>query len=329
MSNRNEAYPETGTISLIDLVAVLVRYRRMIVGGTILAVAVAAVFLYALPAVTGNQPFESSYQNTARIALRDLSPELSPYLSINTLGIVRDALESPEIVGEAYREMEESVGKEIDPERTEAQFLGMMARGIIGNRLTVGWNEQSRILTVQYTGSTREEARILMSSLLELVDEHVANFVTPRVDSGMDAIERRIRGARVTLSGTIASGLSDWSNGSSAISEERVISFLEANADNALEQLVDLIGVRDELETIKQDTGELYTIVGRPLIVEQPPETGRRVVATVIVLTALFFLLVAAFVRQYADNVRHDEVEMIKLRSAWQGRNFVSREQRD
>ncbi|MFP4409232.1 MAG: hypothetical protein ACLFPW_11990, partial [Spirochaetaceae bacterium] len=147
MSDQNHRYEED-TISLIDLVAVLVRFRKMIVGGTLAVAILAGVYLYSRPTPAVTEGPAEEYTTEQRLSISSIPEDLARYVSLDPAGAVESIVTDPRTVAAAYREVEPMINSDIPEDRSEERYLSMIRSSVIDERLSVSYDRDTSILTL-------------------------------------------------------------------------------------------------------------------------------------------------------------------------------------
>lgn len=314
MSDQNYRYEEE-TISLIDLVAVLVRFRRMIVGGTVAVAILVGVYLYGLPALGVTERTEETYVTELRLAISPLPERVTEYVSLDVAGAVQAALENPRAVGEAYRQVEPKINPEADPDRSRERYLSMIRRNVIGEALSVSYDNNTSVITMEFSAADKEASREFLQLLLEQLGIELTPVVRSQVSIAVDNIDASLDGLRMSVVRAAADAQERANNG---VDSQALAEYLESNAGTALQSMADLISLRERIAALGEETETLFAPLGEPVVYAEP-SGGRATTAVIAVITAFFLLVFLAFVRQYIINVRNDEEEMEKLQHAWKG----------
>ena len=309
-----QSYTNDDEISLVDLLAVLIRFRRLIIGGTLAVTVIAAAALYGLPAMGIWDPRGIEYTAEAKLVVAQIPSDLQRYLNFDTAAAMQNLLRDPRLVGAVYAQIEEDP----DPTRSRERYLAIVRDTVIREQLRMGWDGGSRTLTVSYTNSHRDAALRFVELLVEAVSEAMLPQVRQQAQRAEILIGNAFTTTRMTLSSMVAQAV-ERQETAREFSLERVAAFLDSNAESAIVAFADVAVLLERLETFTTDSANLFTAFEAPVVYETAK--GRRATSLVIsAVTAFFFFVFAAFVLQYARNVAADKEEVEKLRAAWEGR---------
>lgn len=295
MSDIQSPQYDEDTISLIDLIAVVVRHRRLIVIGTILAAigAVAVVSLmpdFGIPAEPA-PTYTVEQQAEQQLVLYQIPEEFRRYITVDPSTAIQALLTNPRFIGEIYR-----IAGGTPATGSPEQYLAQIRQNVIGGSYTVEWDSatasQRRIATLSYSAATPEAAQGFLDALTaRLGDELTAQIGAQLAD--------------------------DASTVTAAIDR------LTAIDENDGLSLGTLAYTEQQLQAFADDAGRFYTVLEGPAVYEvhvQTEQTPSRSSSTVIVIatiTAFFLTVFLAFVLEYIRRVKTDREEMGKLETAW------------
>jgi hypothetical protein len=318
MADENR-YPEReDEISLVDLLAVLIRFRRMIIGGTALVAVLAVGVLYVLPALGATEGPEETYTTEATVIIPALPDSLSERVSLNVSGIVRSSLASPRAVGNAYKALDDPQCPPIPPDQSDEEYLSMVRNKIIDERLTVAWNKDTAVLTVSFSCTSSETSKQYIDRLMDEIGSQLAPVVSSQVAVAVESVQDSLQSVRATIASAVSEAAA-----TTAGSTENVLSYLQAEEPAALQSLADLTTQLERLRGISEKPESLYGMAGSPITTVET-ESNRLVMVVVATIAAFFVFVLIAFVRQAARNVAQDPEEMGKLKAAWRGKDPTS-----
>ncbi len=301
------------TISLVDLVAVVVRYRRLIIGGTVLAGVIAVAVLFLLP-MTGIVPGpEPSYTAEVRLVVDQIPSDLREYAPIDPGVLLRAILTDPLIVGDVFEPFEE----EPDPDRTRERYLATVRRTIIPERLSIAWESSTRVLTISWKANDPDDAVAFLQALYPYAADEMGRRVLRQMRDVERSLTRSLETARLTLSQTIADSVERLATSSAGLTEERILNLVQGTGTGEITAFMRAEMSLERLQTLLQNPGSLYTVVTEPVVFEDMNGQGRAVRVVVTVFAAFFLTVFLAFVLQYVRTVKSDPQEMDKLRTAW------------
>ncbi|HKK47551.1 MAG TPA: hypothetical protein VJ932_00545, partial [Alkalispirochaeta sp.] len=304
---------EEDTISLIDLVAVVVRHRGLIIGGTLLVGVLVAAVLYFGPMLGFEMGPQAVYTAEQRVVINPIPQEVEEFVSVDIPTSVRSLLTDPILVGEVYRGFEE------DPpeDRSEERFLTMIRRNVIGERYTVSWDSNTRTITLQYTNSTSEDTVAFLQEILMMMTPEVAAHLEPRFTEAAESLQESLELTREDLAVLANDTLLQLTDANRDTDIASLMTAIDRAGGSTLRSLADIERAVARLETLSTDAGSLFSPVGQPVVFEDTTGSSRSMVVIIATITAFFLTVFLAFVLEYVRRVREEPEEMAKLESAW------------
>lgn len=299
-------------ISLIDLLAVLVRFRRIIIGGTALAGIIAAVVLYVFPMVGITEPQEE-YVAQVRLVVNRIPEELEDFAPIDPGVLMQAVLTDARIVGEVYR----LYNDDIDPDMTPERYLRMIRRDIVGNQLEIEWSERTRTMDIQWTDNNSERALEFVETLIEAATPTMTGQIRWQLQGAERSLAVNIE-SRIALARSVGTVVGRIAEGGRTVDEARVRELIGEADVGDISALLAAETALERAQGLLQDPSRLFTVATEPIVFEGDGQ-GRMVRMVVTLFTAFFLMVFVAFVLQYARTVRGDAEEMAKLRAAWRG----------
>lgn len=315
MSDNNsnvQRYPDEDEISLVDLVAVLVRYRRMILGGTALVFVAAAALLFGPDLLGIGEGPEDLYTVTREFDVMTIPEVLENGVPFNPGERAHAVARDPKVVGTAYALIEEDP----EPGRTQAQYNTMIQDDVLGELFETEYTASARTLKLTFRSPEEESARIFLDAIVQSIEEDLAARIEPLLADVERRAANRIDGTRAALMEMIEDAIVTDARGAANITTESLARYLNRT-------LLETFGV--EMDRVRQveimrNRNAMLREVRDPLVTVRPAARGRTVRVVVSTMAALFLLIFVAFVRQYIRTVRANEEELRKLREAWDNR---------
>jgi len=302
------------TISLVDLIAVMVRHRRLIIVGTFLAGLLSIAALYLGPAAGLEIGPETVYTAERKILVGQVPTDLAQYLSLDPSPRLQTILRDPVLVGEVYAPFEENPPEDRTPER----YLSMIRRSVIDGPYEVTWDSGTRIITVTYTAGTPEDASAFLSSLTGAMAAEFTDQVGPQIAEAIEVVESTLNStqqsvARLmeqTVRRTALTAVED-------VSADELLLALDTNGGSALDAMAELSFALERLRVFAGVSRTLFSVVDGISIYEDFAGTGRSTIVVITTITVFFLTVFLAFVLEYVRRVREDREEMAKLEAAW------------
>ncbi|MFA7567937.1 MAG: hypothetical protein WCY01_12975 [Alkalispirochaeta sp.] len=304
---------EDDTISLIDLLAVVVRHRRLIIIGTLCVGIVTAAVLYLGPLAGLEAGPQYRYTAERQVFLTPMPPEAQRYIAVDIPSIARLILEDPQTVGEVFADFEDAP----PPNRTHERYLTMVDRDIIGERYTVAWDGNTRKLTLRYTNSSVENAIGFLDAMVGTLGPEIATVVGPIFDDAVQSLDEALAETLDQFGAAVIAGIIGLEGTSAENDPTSLIAAVDRAGTTTVRSLADLNLAISRLGSLADDPTTLYSAVGKTAVFEGMSGTGRSTVVIIATITTFFLTVFLAFVLEYIRRVRHDPEEMEKLHSAW------------
>lgn len=306
------AGPPEDEISLVDLLAVIVRHRRLIIGVPLVVGLAAALYLYALPALGLTERPVSTYEVRKDLEVATVPEDLKGVVPFDPVARTRSLLKDVRVVGPEYAEL----FPDARAERTDEEYNTWIREEIIGEHLSTSYDGDTEILSVTFRGPDLELAEAFLDRLYRAVRTEVVKPYLEELDETEERISRRINSTEQAVGAAMSLGLFDEDGGDGSAAElgaSRILPFERGNA----ELLGDLFFERGELRAFREQMEQPLAPTGDPVVFVEEGAGRRSVRLLVAVLTAGFLSVFLAFVLEYARGVSRDPEESAKLKSAW------------
>lgn len=304
-------------VSVVDLFAVFLRRRRMILLTPILAGIVAFLTIYVAPE-TGlfSSDSAASYRAGITIELMPVPDEVLSILEWDILSAVTEMLQDTAIISRAYAKAApvdlESLGKE--------EFNSIVELDIIGTRLSHSYSRATGILTLQYLSADPNRATLFLQELTKTMYTALSERLHRRTALAIEFNTRALDTAEVEMRNALDRAFVQavQNNGDMAlnsIEQARLTLDSTTAAIRIFSQSASKIGFLQEFMA-----NEAYPFVqlSDPVVVShRSPEASRLRRVVVVTLSAFFGAVFMAFVFEYIRKVEKDPQELAKLRSAW------------
>ena len=320
MSQHDETHYETDEISLVDLIAVLIRYRRMIIWGTVVVAILSIGVLFVLPAVGLMDGPASEFEVSVTVRVASLPQTVNRYGSVNFPVTLRETLLDPVYILPYYQQKQQQTDPAVEDDRTRPELLRYLEENYIGDEYQVVWSEAASSLTLTCACENPDNAEQFLVSLVENLAPAVAVDLVAQLTPVISVLEQSLAATQESLAGVVLAGSRDFLQDefSSASIFASLLRYMELNASNSLASLSDLALAREYLTELSTSPATFFSVVGDTRVVATAPAgTSRSTTVVLSVVAAFFALCLAAFVRQYARNVRNDPVQLAKLKDAW------------
>ncbi len=300
---------QTDEISLIDLVAVLVRYRRLVLGLPVLVAVVAAVWLYGVPLLVGGEGTAAREVVVEReFVFEPIPTRVVEYFDREPHELVERLLEDVLVVAPVYASVDwASAGMRTFEPGNEAALRSYVRASVIGERLTHEWSHPDRTLLVRFQSTDETAARAFLDGLLRQVRAEFAEAFATELSRADRAAAAELRAVESTLRFLDTAGVEDRTAG--GISGVSV----------AVEVLASATVARGVIADLRADTARVFSVSEELLVYAGSQQTGqsRPVRLVVAVFAAGFFAVFLSFVLNYVRMVRADSDSMQTLSQAW------------
>ncbi len=306
---------QTDEISLIDLVAVLVRYRRLVLGLPVVVAIVAAVWLYAMPRVFGAAAPAAITDVVVERELffEPLPARVSGYFDRTPQELVEAMLEDVRVLAPVYQSFDWSgSGMRTFASGEDAALRNYLRSSVVGDRLTQDWSSADRTLLLRFRSSDEETSRAFMNALITALEREFPAVLAAELDRADRAAAAEIRAAESTIGFLDGEGLQAWSAaGASGVTA-------------AVDVLASATVARELIADMRADPLGVFSVSDDLLVYAGTGDNGpgglaqsRSVQLVVAVFAAGFFAIFLSFVLNYVRMVRSDSESMQTLSQAW------------
>lgn len=307
------------TISLVDLIAVVVRYRRLIFWGTIVAVVGAALLFYAGPRIGLDVGPQSEFTVERRVVVNPLPVELASHLPFEIGSIIQAVATDPRLVRLSFESAEAAVGKDVPPNRSNTRFSATIRRDVIDNSYRVHLNVRTDTITLSYTTDDREFGEAFLEEVIRSIGPELSTQVLPQIEEAAEVAQLAVSDATAAVGHLAATAAERAMIGGAAggqVSSEAILTFLDNNGNGAIAALVAAERVSRKLSDLSVDaTALFFPVIGVSVYEEMSGSRSKTVI--MIGIAALFVVVFLAFFLEYTRRLKAEPLEMEKLKSAW------------
>ena len=316
------------TVSLIDILAVLLRHRRLIVSITIIVTLAAVVALYVLPALGLTQRYQAPssvvgtprFHAVARVQAQAMPAIAHPYLA--DAGNPAQSLAAPtwlisqvttrlndlDTIAAVWRPFVERRPETTLPDTPEA-YLAAVQRDV-APLLEVESDANTGIITVSYRAERSEDASQFVDTLLDGTIGAVAAQIGPSLAQVERTTQTTIDRSTTMVEQLIAQIPPSGVSGSNQTIRSTVVPMLA--------ELIKLQKARAVLDSFAQNPASLYSRIGATTVKpELSDQWSRSTLVIAIFAVTLVFAIFCAFVSEYVRRVKSQPDELAKLHSAW------------
>ncbi|HPG87890.1 MAG TPA: hypothetical protein PLQ29_14430, partial [Spirochaetales bacterium] len=297
----NRACPDDDTVSLVDLVAVLLKYRRLIIVSTLAAaaLAMAAYLIYPPYSLAKAESWRVVEVNASMMLESSLESSIGETEGLNF--VTQSLLDTSNIVealrGAGYETVERvAIGAGAD----EDKAFYTIRRRFVENRSANGspLKETNRaysvkvdkgVVSIMFKNGDAEKAKAFIAGMIDLVRRDLCEFSRPKALSTIASYERllAIPNPSEAVETSIAQGYRDYS---------------------AAKALIE--GASSPLTVLRRP----YVLV--PVLTVEVIRADLLKKCVLLVFGVFFLAVFGAFVLNYVDTVKRDPEAMGKIRSA-------------
>ncbi len=159
---QNAPRDNEGEISLVDILAVCLRYRKIIIGLPAVVVVVAAVILYALP-MAGINLSGRSYTAQISSSIDPMPIDLKDYIDVDTVTSLNAAFSSIQVVGNLYTKYFPAEVIGLEPESLNAYIQ----KEIVGKKLSYAYDSNTGVYTLRLKTKGKKQAQAFLFEIWE------------------------------------------------------------------------------------------------------------------------------------------------------------------
>jgi Fe2+ transport system protein FeoA len=185
---------EDDTISLVDLIAVVIRHRALIFSGTFVVAVLTAAVLYFGPIVGLEVGPMAEYTVQRRISVDPLPSELRGVVSITPSTELRAMLTDLGVVGSAYRQVE----REPDEELSEGR-QNVAIRRFAAEKYSVSWSGETETMTVSVTTDDPAYGDDFLEAVIAEAGAAVTVRINTKLEEQRQTLETNLAATRAEL----------------------------------------------------------------------------------------------------------------------------------
>lgn len=277
-------------ISLIDLFAVLIRYRKLVVIGTFAVALAAFAWLFALPKFVPS--LDSGKQTVIyNVKTERLPPSLYSMINYDILTSAISYMKNVSVIADAQKEFSVIV----DEKKFSSEKLYNLAvkQAIDQGIFLVEESDISGNITVTCTISNApekyESLKNFMQKLAKVTSDYIEKSLMPEIDlleKNADSFIKMYGNATTTAS----------KSGSSAVT----VNYADISAD---------------AKALKSKYNGFVSVSENEFVI---PEPAKRTIKFIIAVFAAFFVFVfIAFLMNAVENIKNDENAVSLIKKAW------------
>ena len=288
----NTSVTEDDEISLLDLFAVLIKHRFMIVFGTIFVFVFTCLKLFVLPLLS-TEKMNRNVSIEYRISVKQLPTALEQEISSSkNMGIVKMMAESQflDIISVVEEIKKINPYSSDDSNKLNGYEYNSFVRDLMKSKKYEAKSAPVRneiILNIIVPESNIEEANRFVQSLTAKNNKELEDYFFPTID----AFEKSRRNAYEKLT--------------------------ESSESSSKSDIQTVLLILNQIDEFRSEYTSFLSCTADPFIIPEPLGRAKK---TIIVTFATFFILVfIAFLLNAIDNIKKDPEASEKIKSAWVG----------
>lgn len=279
---QNSRKTDSDEVTLVDIIAVCLRYRKLILGLPLIAAVVSVLVLYIMP-LAGVNLLKTTYTATVSTVIAKVPDDLP--LTIDPAKALEADFASVSFVEEAYVK----VFPEIASKMAGDELSNLMRKGVVNKQLKYSYSKDSSIGTLMFVGSDKKKIREFASLVWSQAIADIMGRINQEYDASISVLKGQIAAYEAT-------GKSDAS-----------VAVEKATTQNKYQLLL----------AYKQNKSFPFLGDQRVTVTSESKSQGKMVL--IIILATLFVAIVAAFVANAARGIRRNPEDMAKLKAALEG----------
>lgn len=303
---------EDDTISLVDLIAVVIRHRALIFSGTFVVAVLTAAVLYFGPIVGLEVGPMAEYTVQRRISVDPLPSELRGVVSITPSTELRAMLTDLGVVGSAYRQVE----REPDEELSEGR-QNVAIRRFAAEKYSVSWSGETETMTVSVTTDDPAYGDDFLEAVIAEAGAAVTVRINTKLEEQRQTLETNLAATRAELERFALQAAERVSPSPLGVTPTSVLGQLDVEGGTSIVSLFQMETAVTALEEISGNAETLYRVEPGTILFEEQTGSGRTTTVVIATISAFFLTVFLAFVLEYIRRVRQEPEEMAKIQAAW------------
>lgn len=282
----NELRIEEGTYkkeaSFVDLLAICIRYRKVIIGIPFLAVVVSIILLYFLP-VVGVNVIKQSYSVQVSVGIEEFPKDLQEFITIEPVKSLNARFSSIVFVQGIYAKHFPAEMAKLPP----AKLNAFIQNSIIGKRLKFSFDKDTAVYTLSFQSNNMQGAEDFLSDLWKGAANDIKNQLSGKYLSVLEILENQI----------------DIYNSDGKLESSSVLA--KATLVNAYQK------------TLAYQHNTDFPFIGdQNIMILAMSNNSRSSMLVVVFFVAFFVSLVLAFLINSLDRIRNTPEELAVLKAA-------------
>ena len=299
MENIEKTYNDDEEISLIDLFAVLLRFRKLIILGTLIVTLLAGLYLFVLPKLVpsfNNKNVNVTYTVEVKTFPRTISKGLSDLgISYDFENNLTYAFKNCPTIAKEYKK-NPFMGDDFP--KDSRQYNYFIKELVNTKKISIASNiGSSYSLNFEVPEEGLETLDNFVKGYLTILNEGVRN----KTYDSMVELEKKTRESLKEISST---------SSSKSASSSSAISFSDAATEQVLRETM------QDLESMKKKPVIFYTIDDEPFILNVAQGRAKKLI--IVCFAAFFIFIFIAFAKNAVANIKEDPEASKTLQNAWE-----------
>jgi uncharacterized protein involved in exopolysaccharide biosynthesis len=269
-------------VSFVDLLAVCIRYRRLIVGLPVIVTLAAILALYVLP-ILGVNRTKQSYTEQIVVGIGQQPKNLQEYLDFDVIKSLNAALSSTQTVQDLYSKYFPSEVSGMDADALSS----FVQSGIIGKRLTHAYDANESLFTLRFQANDKKKTEEFTLELWARASSSVQDILSEKYATAISLMKQQLN------------------------------SSLDGKQDSAALLQKSAIAQTYQVLSLFQNSKQFPFRGDKNAMLIVNPQQSRKRAILLIFFSSLFAAILGAFILNAARGIRQDPQSMAKLKEAW------------
>lgn len=323
--SQEEQYQHTDEMTLADLLAVLLRFRRMILIGTIVTGLIGVLIWYVIPATRPSLDEDVDYVVEIEVSVASLPANISRYADLSLPALFRHSALDAVTILPSYEELLLESDDSSFQDQPQSERLRFLEQEFIGSKYEVEFIRDRSILIMRCNCGDEAISEQFLRSVVADTVSRIQSQVSAQLAPARAVLEQSLVSMQRAMTSAVLSGSGDTLGNRGA--EEAVARSIELSVPNSVGAIADIVVASETAAQLAQSLDLFFVPSDETRHVVIPSDSVERSPRLVLSIAAAFFALsLIAFIRQYIQNVSKDSEQLDKLRQAW---NYPRRRARE
>ena len=297
-------------VNIIDILAAILRYRKVGIFLFTLLVLFNLVMVYIVPSKTFNNVWQKkSYTAEAVIPVVELPNDVERSMSFSPIEIMLNKLGSVKFISNVYRPF-----SSINYQEDDTLLENYVATKILTKALTVSFDKYAKLLTIKYRTNDKEKSKLFLKRLLlelhkEFREEY--NIELPKALLEIDLLRENInRNLEMMIENAVEASVTGVDIDTDELIKKLDLEHIKLAGYSNLEANKEYMSTIIKNEKFPWDPST-------PVVIKTASaKFNQNEYFVILILLSLLLTLVVIFILEYVRNIRNNEIEMAKIKSA-------------